>query len=71
MDWFMLIFIGLVAFCIGLFIGKASPGMDGMFIVNEDDTEVTRWILDVNIDPNTIPNKKEIRLKVRKMSDTE
>lgn len=42
---------------------------DGMFIVNDSNIEVTRWILDVNIDPTTIPNRKMIYLKVRKMNE--
>lgn len=61
---FILTFI--IGGIVGYFIGKVKKS-DGMFIVDDNDYDKTRWILDVKIDPKTIPNKKEIRLKVRKM----
>lgn len=69
MNILLFFFVGITMFCIGVFIGKHWKKTDGMFIVNDSDVEVTRWTLDVNIDPKTIPNKKEIRLKVVNMID--
>lgn len=65
----LLILILIVAFCVGVLIGRSNRKFDGMFIVNDSDEEITRWILDVNIDPMDIPKKKEVRLKVRKMTE--
>ena len=62
--------IGLVAIAIGSFIvGRSSVKTDGMFIVDDTNDETTKWILDVSVDPATIPNRKIIRLKVKKISD--
>lgn len=63
---FILAFI--IGGIVGYFIGKVKKS-DGMFIVDDNDYEKTRWILDVKIDPKTIPNKKEIRLKVHKINE--
>lgn len=63
------VLIGIGMFCIGLFVGRKTTKIDGMFLINDSDDENTRWILDVKIDPETIPNKKEIRLKVRKIDE--
>lgn len=54
---------------IGIAIGRKSSKYDGRFIVDDSDYETTRWTLDVDIDPKTIPDKKEIRLKVYKMTE--
>lgn len=69
MDIIILVLIGSLLFGIGYVVGRIGRKTDGMFIVDENDTETTRWILDVKIDPQTISNRKEIRLKVRKMSE--
>lgn len=69
MNIILLVLIGAFLFGIGFVIGRLARKTDGLFIVNNDDSETTRWILDVKIDPKTIPNRKEIRLKVRKMSE--
>lgn len=65
----IVIIVAIAAFLLGIFIGSRLSHVDGMFIVNDTDEETTRWILDVKIDPKTIPNKKEIRLKVKKMTE--
>lgn len=65
----MLVLIGAFLFGVGFIIGRIGRKTDGMFIVDDNDEKTTRWILDVKIDPETIPNRKEIRLKVRKMSE--
>lgn len=65
----MFVLIGGFLFGVGFVIGRIGRKTDGMFIVDDNDTETTRWILDVKTDPKTIPNRKEIRLKVRKMSE--
>lgn len=68
MDILLYILIGiLVAFCVGVLIGRSTVKIDGAFIVDDSDENTTRWILDVKIDPKTIPNKKQVRLKVLKM----
>lgn len=67
----------LVYFCIfaiffaGIFIGRETAirfkKYDGLFIVDDSNDQKTQWILDLKVDPDTIPNQKEIRLKVEKM----
>lgn len=69
MDILLLVLTTVGALLIGVFIGRKSIRSDGMFIVDDSRDETTRWILDVKIDPKTIPNRKEIRLKVRKMNE--
>lgn len=69
MDILLYILVALGSLCVGVFIGRTTIKVDGMFIVDDSDDETTRWILDVKIDPKTIPNKKEVRLKVRKMTE--
>lgn len=69
MDILLYILVALGALCVGVFIGRTTIKVDGMFIVDDSDDETTRWILDVKVDPKTIPNKKEVRLKVRKMTE--
>ena len=69
MDILLYILVVLGALCVGVFIGRTTLKVDGMFIVDDSNDETTRWILDVNFDPKDIPNKKEVRLKVRKMTE--
>lgn len=71
-DAFVCYVIGLiVGFLIGYAICfcKNKKAEDGFFIVNDSDPEITRWIIDVKMDPYEIKNKKEIHLKVRKMDE--
>lgn len=63
------ILVASVSFGIGFFVASGGSKSDGLFIVDDNDNSTTRWILDVKIDPRMIPNKKEIRLKVRKLSE--
>lgn len=51
---------------IGMYIGIRIRHIDGLFIVDENDDKI-RWVLDMKIDPEDIPSKKEVRLKVCKM----
>lgn len=69
MNILLTIIIAVVCLLIGYFIGKILTKFDGLFIVKDDDLEKTQWILDVTIDPAKIPNKKEVRLKVKKMTE--
>lgn len=66
MDGMLLTLLMIVVFLIGMFVGRKTIKTDGMFIISDMDEDVTRWILDVKTDPETIPNRKEIHLKVRK-----
>lgn len=54
---------------IGMFIGNRIKKVDGLFILDDSNKEKIRWILDMKIDPEEIPSKKEIRLKVCKMDE--
>lgn len=63
------ILVAIGALCVGVFIGRKTVKVDGMFIVDDSDDKTTRWILDVAVDPKNIPNKKDVRLKVRKMTE--
>lgn len=69
MNILLTIIVAVVCLLIGYFIGKILTKFDGLFIVKDDDLEKTQWILDVTIDPSKIPNKKEVRLKVKKMTE--
>lgn len=64
-----IILTAIVFFLIGVFVGRKTVKSDGMFLVDDSDDETTRWILDVTVDPNSIPNRKEIHLKVKKMTE--
>lgn len=68
-DFIVILIAVAAAFCVGFFVGGISSKMDGLFIVDDSDTETTRWVLDVKIDPKTIPSKKWIRLKVQNMTE--
>lgn len=63
------ILVSIGALCVGVFIGRKTVKVDGMFIVDDSDEKTTRWILDVTVDPKNIQNKKDVRLKVRKMTE--
>lgn len=63
--WYILIAIFFLL--LGLFIGRKTIRYDGLFLVDESNNEKTRWILDVKIDPNSIPSKNKIYLKVKKI----
>lgn len=65
---FWVIFI-IAAFFAGVIVGRSMIKIDGLFIVDDSDYETTRWTLDVWVDPKTIPNKKNVRLKVKKMDE--
>lgn len=54
---------------IGMYIGTRVKHVDGLFIVDENNDEAIRWVLDMKIDPEEIPKKKEVRLKVCKMDE--
>lgn len=69
MDILLCILVAISTLCVGVFIGRKTVKVDGMFIVDDSDDKTTRWVLDVKVDPKTIPNKKEVRLKVRKMTE--
>lgn len=58
----------LVAFALGwaahAVLNRACLKADGVIIVDDTDTEKTKWILDVKTDPDDIPKKKHIHLQV-------
>lgn len=39
--------------------------VDGVLIVDDGDSETTRWTLQVNTDPIEVPKKKKIVLKIQ------
>lgn len=63
----MAIAVGSLLF--GWSLGLMYKKCDGLFILDESDPNMQRWILDVHIDPETIADKKEIRLKIAKMDN--
>lgn len=73
MDVLLFILSGVGGLLFGVFIGISISNIgrkfDGLFIVDDSDEETTKWILDVSIDPKSIPDQKEIHLKVRKMTE--
>lgn len=65
----LVVIILVVAVSIIFFIiGRNSINTDGFFLINEEDDK-SRWILDVHVDPMTIPNRKVVRLKVKKITE--
>lgn len=54
----------LIGFVVGLAAGRSLTKIDGLFIVNDGDPNTTRWIIDMHIDPDKIPKKKTVHLKV-------
>ena len=62
---FVLCFV--IGLLIGYIFGNGSNRSDGLLIIDDCGEETTKWTLDVKTDPNKIPNKKEIRLRVFKM----
>lgn len=69
MEFLVFALIAVSFLGIGILIGRVCSRFDGLFLVDDSDEETTRWTLDVRIDPKTIPNKKEIRLQVKKMTE--
>lgn len=69
MDVLLLVLTAIGALLVGVVIGRKTVKSDGMFIVDDSGDETTKWILDVTIDPDSIPSRKEIHLKVRKMTE--
>ncbi len=68
MNLLLLILIIISTFLIGFLVGRTSTSKsDGMFIINEVDEDLTKWILDVNFDPKDICNRKMIKLKIKRM----
>lgn len=66
----MVILIIFSSFFVGFLIGRITvKKYDGMFIINDSNMETTKWILDVKTDPIEISNKKEVKLKVHKMTE--
>lgn len=71
--------MGLILFCtmmalmigvlIGVAVGRALTKIDGLFIVDDEDPNVTRWVLDMHIDSDKIPKKKTVHLKVCQMEN--
>lgn len=61
----------MLAFLLGFLIGTRSKSkkIDGVFIVDDLNKNTTKWILDVWTDPEKIPSKKEIRLKIKKVTE--
>lgn len=50
---------------IGYLIGNSSKVKDaGIFLIDDTDSEKTKWTLDVHMDPDDIPKKKHLRFKV-------
>lgn len=62
----MIKFIALLilVFVIGIIIGRKTMKYDGVFVVDDSDSDTTKWILNVDINPNEIPNRKSLRFAV-------
>lgn len=69
MDILLYILVAAGGLCIGIFIGRVTVKVNGRFIVDESDENITRWTIDVDFDPKELPDKKEVRLKVCKMEE--
>lgn len=66
-------------FILGLILGsgcyillsKVFTRVDGVFIVDDGDSETTRWTLEMKTDPYKIAEKKIVHMKVQKVENTE
>lgn len=65
------ILAGTIIFCTGVIVGRVIYKYDGLLIVKDIDDQNVRWTLDVHIAPEEVPNKKTLRLKVKKMGNDE
>ena len=67
MDMLVQIFIVVIGIIAGFVTGVffARKPSDGYFVIDDTDDEKTSWVLDVNFDPDKIPYKKSIHLKVK------
>lgn len=59
----------VVCFALGLALGVIlcwvdQNHYDGNLIVSDKNENTQQWILDVKTDPDKIPKKKDIRLKI-------
>lgn len=68
MNYIFIIFGCLLGIIIGILIKKKR--YDGLFIIDDSDDEITKWVIDIKYNPEILYNKKEIRLKVKKMSNS-
>lgn len=68
MEILMSVCFVLTGFFFGIVIGRGAKNIDGLFIVDDygDINEPIHWVLDMKIDPEEIPNKKQVILKVCK-----
>lgn len=41
----------------------------GLFIIDDTDNDKTHWILDVKIDPTTVPSRKRLIFRVKKIDE--
>lgn len=67
MNLLLFIVSGILGLFIGIYFGKKMKKYDGLFIVDDSNDQKIQWILDVTIDPESIPTKEEIRLKIKKL----
>lgn len=49
-----------------ILLSKVFRRVDGFFIVNDNDSEMTRWTLQMKTNPYQISEKKMVHLKVVK-----
>lgn len=71
-DIVLCIIFVVIGAVIGFFaeiIFKPKRKYDGFLIIKDLPENVIRWNFDMHMDPEEIKNKKEIRLKVYKMTD--
>jgi hypothetical protein len=62
----VLFVVGLiVGIVIGLFLSMIRS--DGEIVIDDSDEMTTRWVLDVNTEPERVKEKRSIRLKVREL----
>lgn len=55
----------LLCFLLGFLLGRLNGSRsDGVIVVDDSDEETTHWTLQYNKDPNDLPKKKSIRLRV-------
>lgn len=69
-DWIHILSVaataGVYSFIKSMVVGIPEAEQDGTLVVDDSDSEKTKWFLNVQTEPEEIYRKDYIRLKIRK-----
>ena len=65
MDILSYVLIVFVFMCVGILIGRISTyKQHGVFVIDDSENAETRWTLRLFVDPDNLPNGKNVHFKV-------